>query len=241
MTNAASSCHRRVCLFGTSANPPTGTGGHVGIVQALSGLRLFDEIRVLPVYQHTFSAKRNQLISYDQRVEMCQLAFQNIPNAVVSRAEQRSWQHQAQHATDLQALRVGTADLLEMLQSESPHDEFTFCLGADTFMDLTAWKWKRSRDVLRLLQGRLVVFLRPSAGEGALSDKERIRNRIADVNKEMGYSHDPIILLEVPTLEAISSSMVRSAGSVEEIKQIVTPEVLDYIVSNDMYGFMGRN
>lgn len=48
---------RRVCLFGTSADPPTGTAGHVGIVQTLAALpdHAFDEIRVLPVYRHTFA------------------------------------------------------------------------------------------------------------------------------------------------------------------------------------------
>ena len=55
---------RKVCLFGTSANPPTGDGGHAGIVKYLanypsdetdSGAGLyFDEVRVLPVYRHMF-------------------------------------------------------------------------------------------------------------------------------------------------------------------------------------------
>lgn len=62
---------RKVCLFGLSADPPTGYGGHVGIVQALAALPrnaaasklldskddndAFDEIRVVPVYRHTYS------------------------------------------------------------------------------------------------------------------------------------------------------------------------------------------
>jgi hypothetical protein len=63
---------RNVCLFGLSADPPTGIGGHVGIVQALTLIRspaaqqqdddddsvggfAFDEIRVLPVYRHTYA------------------------------------------------------------------------------------------------------------------------------------------------------------------------------------------
>jgi hypothetical protein len=69
------SATRRVCLFGTSANPPTGEGGHAGIVQHLADLtwksvcssanssggddqqeivQTFDEVRVLPVYKHMF-------------------------------------------------------------------------------------------------------------------------------------------------------------------------------------------
>lgn len=43
---------RRVCLFGLSGDPPT--VGHLGIVRALTRLD-FDEIRVIPVYQHMFA------------------------------------------------------------------------------------------------------------------------------------------------------------------------------------------
>lgn len=34
---------RRVCLFGLSADPPTGRGGHIGIVTYLSELDEFGE------------------------------------------------------------------------------------------------------------------------------------------------------------------------------------------------------
>jgi hypothetical protein len=59
MTTLAST-KRRICLFGLSADPPTGTGGHGGIVQTLSSLATgtdggLDEIRVLPVYRHTYA------------------------------------------------------------------------------------------------------------------------------------------------------------------------------------------
>jgi nicotinic acid mononucleotide adenylyltransferase len=86
---------RQICLFGTSANPPTGSSGHVGIVQALSSMQKFDEIRVLPVYQHTFSSKRNQLAAFEHRVNMCKIAFEVIPKAIVSNAEQESFQRVA--------------------------------------------------------------------------------------------------------------------------------------------------
>jgi len=56
----ASQRRRQVCLFGLSADPPTGQGGHVGIVQALSQQPNFDEIRILPVYRHTYAVRTNQ-------------------------------------------------------------------------------------------------------------------------------------------------------------------------------------
>ena len=127
---------RSVCLFGTSADPPTGAGGHRGIVMALSNLVLpaarqpsagagagagagenscgrtaaagsgsivdnkagtssprqqlrFDEIRVIPVYRHMFNSKRGNQTSYNDRLEMCRLAFEGIDRVTVSDCERR--------------------------------------------------------------------------------------------------------------------------------------------------------
>jgi len=35
-----------VCIFGLSANPPTGLLGHQGIVKLLIGLEKFDEVKI---------------------------------------------------------------------------------------------------------------------------------------------------------------------------------------------------
>ena len=121
---------RSVCLFGTSADPPTGVGGHRGIVMALSNLILpparqpsagagenscgrsaaagsgcivgnkvetssprqqlrFDEIRVIPVYRHMYNSKRGNQTSYNDRLEMCRLAFEGIDRVTVSDCERR--------------------------------------------------------------------------------------------------------------------------------------------------------
>jgi nicotinate (nicotinamide) nucleotide adenylyltransferase len=236
----------QICLFGTSANPPTGDGGHRGIVRALSELTegsddqdgqapcFFDEIRILPVYQHNFSSKRHSLASYDHRVELCRLSFQNIPRAVVSDAERRSFHRkitQTMTEQDIQQLYVGTADLLEMLMEEEPHVDFTFCLGTDTFMDLTNWKWRRSKDVLTLLNGRIVVLLRKG-----MTKHDELRERIKSVNEADGNGN--VVLLEIPSLQEISSSSVRSCTNEDELlERLATPQVLDYMRKHKLYSF----
>lgn len=75
---------RQICLFGTSANPPTGYGGHLGIVSHLAYLKTsyvsvdgnnnngtslhFDEVRVLPVYRHMFEVS----------TDFCIIVYNNI-------------------------------------------------------------------------------------------------------------------------------------------------------------------
>ena len=267
---------KRICLFGTSANPPTGAGGHSGVIQALMELQKFDEVRILPVYRHTFSSKRHQLLSFDHRVKMCKLLVEGLPNdqptttttkVIVSRAEEDSFQRMLQASkavTDEEkaALRVGTADLLEMLMEDEQKingdnatkdfskTEFSFCLGADTFMDLTDWKWRRSQDVLKLLEGRLVVVDRKQEDsntfEGSIEkasyetmqeqQKDKLKNRIDEINATP-LGNGKIVLLDVPSLGDVSSSKIRNAENKNLVKHMLPTKVLDYVITNNLYGF----
>ncbi len=124
-------------------------------------------------------------------------------------------------------MRVGTADLLDMLKLEEPDSEFTFCMGADTFIDLTDWKWKRSRDVLRLLEGRIIVFQRPGGDEleervGRVNLQEGGKVRIVHLNNE---AHD------------VSSTLVRSILTRDKLTGLVPPAVEEFIIGNKLYGF----
>ena len=125
------------------------------------------------------------------------------------------------------SLRVGTADLMEMLIEEEPESDFTFCLGADTFLDLTEWKWKRSRDVLRLLGGRILVLNRKGV-------EANLEERVERVNEsESGNA----VLLNVPSLKEVSSSAVRSCAQIEKLQEMITSGVFDYIKTNRLYTF----
>ena len=73
---------KRVLLFGLSGNPPTGESGHRGIIQEIEQLNIFDEIWILPVYQHTFNSKKN-LLPFETRMELCRLNFQDFKTCKV--------------------------------------------------------------------------------------------------------------------------------------------------------------
>ena len=204
---ASSSKKRRTCVFGSSANPPTGERGHVGIVRALAALPHFDEIRVVPVYNHPFSTKRKQLAPFEHRMALCRLAFEGISDKVtVSNAEemlyqekllQRKMQQQEEerkgesnndnnnsnsqennhHHSNIS---IGTADLLEYFQNTANNEECTLCLGADTFLDLVSGKWRRTNDILQLCQGRFIVLYRK---------EEDISNSLAEHETEYQEEH----------------------------------------------------
>jgi nicotinic acid mononucleotide adenylyltransferase len=112
--------------------------------------------------------------------------------------------------------------------------QFTICLGADTFLDLTEWKWVRSQDVLGLLEGRIIVLYRVGVeGERSISLDE-LQGRVDHVNQTESAQ---VKLLRIETLGAVSSSLVRSCKDLELLKKLVAPRVLEYIQEHCLYGF----
>lgn len=147
-------------------------------------------------------------------------------------------------------MRVGTAELLEMLldQDEQRNEnvDYTFALGTDTFMDLTEWKWRRSRDIIEMLQGRLVVFRRDTISQKedierdikCISSGNALNERIKQIWTE--FSHlslrDNIRLTDVELLP-ISSSAARETTDMQVLRGILDEQVLDYIQDGKMYAF----
>eukprot|EP00547_Thalassionema_nitzschioides_P008070 CAMPEP_0194225398 /NCGR_PEP_ID=MMETSP0156-20130528/39524_1 /TAXON_ID=33649 /ORGANISM="Thalassionema nitzschioides, Strain L26-B" /LENGTH=224 /DNA_ID=CAMNT_0038957325 /DNA_START=22 /DNA_END=698 /DNA_ORIENTATION=+ len=213
---------RQICLFGTSADPPTGEGGHVGIVRALSKLA-FDEVRVLPVYQHMFSNKAPTTSPIRNSHGHVPVGVSGIPKVTVSGDEKRCFELLAQKESS----KVGTADLLDMLTAEEKDVDFSFAMGADTFMDLTQWKWRRSQDIWKLLEGRILTFIRP----GLFENDDTFYRRAHDLN---------VKVVPVPELQPISSTQVRNSISKKELQDILIPSVLDYVVMHKLYGFIEK-
>lgn len=135
-------------------------------------------------------------------------------------------------------ISVGTAALLEYLH-EQQHDsaaEFTFCLGADAFMDLTAGKWKESARVLQLLRGRFLVLHRIQHD----SDNDKTTNAINNDLQARVQSVPGAQLVSVETLGAVSSSLVREAVAAQnwesvQDETVLHPKVLAYIRERRLY------
>jgi nicotinic acid mononucleotide adenylyltransferase len=136
---------RRVALFGLSANPPTGHSGHLGIVRFLVQTGLFDEIWVLPVYQHMFAAKRS-MIPFEHRVEMCHRCMddESTPECRVRVMEIEKYAAEYYEQKKGPEYRVGTVDILDYIHDMCPGLDLHLVLGTDTYKDLIARKWKQA-------------------------------------------------------------------------------------------------
>lgn len=139
----------KIAIFGLSANPPTGTYGHQGIVGSLVARKEFAEIWIMPVYKHIYSSK-NVLADYEHRLEMCRICFEKESSdetkVKVVDYERRACLHYLNAVQDTSSFRVGTIDVLNFIRSQSDisveNTEFTLILGMDTFSDFAQGKWK---------------------------------------------------------------------------------------------------
>ena len=131
-------------------------------------------------------------------------------------------------------LKVGTADLLDMLLGGADELELTLSLGADTFMNLTEWKWLRSKDIFKLTNGRIIIFMRK---EEEMVTEDRLLERIEEIKQKFAEDSDidgnNIQLLTVSTLTEISSSAVRKSKETDDLM----PGVSAYIKEHNLYAF----
>ncbi len=221
---------RVVVLFGTSANPPTGAGGHAGLVSWAAtrqhlpddlpdvGGRPVDEVWVLPVFRHAFEEKR-ELAPFEHRLAMARLAFESLPGLEgrvrVLDVERRLAEQAARVAAERGEApgRLGTIDVLRALSAEHPEVSFVLLLGGDTYRDLQEGRWKESA-ALRAMAPVLIV---PRIGQA----------------EEVPASAD------APRLAEVSSSEVRRSTDVALLGRALQPEVLAYIRAHGLYAFHG--
>ncbi|CAI5741817.1 unnamed protein product [Peronospora destructor] len=223
-----SSRPREVLLFGLSADPPTGLQGHMGVVKHC---RLFyDEIWLLPVYQHIYSSKK-QLAPFEHRVEMCRLALETLRSEEDHGAELKVVEEEREMIEDFatkvessQEIRLGSIDLVQYLLDKCSDMSFTMLLGGDTYADLLAGKWKRGDELMQLV--KVLVVDRKGVESSWRVEKEKKEGQV-----------DRVQYIHVPELSDVSSTIVRATADRKELALYLDPTVLDYIVQHQLYAF----
>ena len=137
------------------------------------------------------------------------------------------------------SIRIGTADILDMLMSNEPDADFTLALGADTFIDLASGKWRRTEDVFKLVGYRMVVFLRlPEENDGQNSDdagKDELLQQSVAKWQLINATQSSIRIIQIPALSNVSSSVVRRTTDETVLREMLSSEVLEYVKRNRMY------
>ena len=194
MSTSSSVPKHRIGLYGLSANPPTGLGGHQGVVRHLAQSGRFEEIWILPVYSHMYRSKRT-MEDFSHRVNMCVMMFSGESTSTcavrVSELEKEVWEKQQECGTS----DGSTVALLQHLKTKHATSNKTWhlVLGSDTYNDLVAGKWKSSAEILASVDS-LEVVLRKGYERSDANGEQVVVNVHA-----------------IPTLTLVSSTDVRQS------------------------------
>ena len=135
---AAEARRKRVALLGGSFNPP-----HVAHLMAAYWTLATQDVRevwLLPSYRHPFG---KELVAFDDRVRMCELAARGVRGVAVCTAEREL-------ASD--PLVGKTVRTLEHLVAKHPDTDFALVVGADILPDTPKWyRWDRVTELARII------------------------------------------------------------------------------------------
>mmetsp|Transcript_9825 Transcript_9825/g.19317 ORF Transcript_9825/g.19317 Transcript_9825/m.19317 type:complete len:227 (-) Transcript_9825:404-1084(-) len=221
MMSVSKSTRRRVAIFGSSLNPPTGLCGHQSVVDHFA--KLFDQVMVLPVYAHVFDSKRNSLEPFEHRVAMARLCFAPLIEAgedvVVSTVERDLTKKLGVEQ------RLGTYQVLTYLRSlpENADTDFVLILGTDTFNDLCSGKWRNGPELLSTTE--IAIIHREGYPMVQIDPSLNIKAMIY----EMGA-----------TSEGVSSTGARdacAAGDEATMAKYLPLSVIEYIKEHKLYNF----
>jgi len=199
---------KRIGIYGGTFDPPH--VGHVRAAQhALCALKL-DELLVVPAGISPGKDREELQVTATQRLEMTRLAMAKIPGVTV---------------LDMELRRNGvsyTADTLVEIKTLYPDAELFLLMGVDKLLSFT--DWYRSEEILH--NASLAVFSR-----GKYPKDQDIRSHMEKVEALGGK----VMRLDNPVTE-ISSTDVCRLLAFHCAEEFLSPQVLDYIRENSLYG-----
>ena len=196
----------RVGMFGGSFNPVH--CGHVQLVESFIIELSLDRVFVVPAFVSPFKLEGGAVIP-EHRLEMCRLAFADIPQVTVS---------------DIEILRQGasyTYQTLITLSEKCCAEKIYLLLGADSF--LTVQDWKKPESIFE----HAVICGIPRETENAA-----VLEKHASILEGLG-AQSLILRTEVMT---VSSTQIRNLiKKGQSISGLVPRSVEQYIQSHQLY------
>lgn len=198
----------KIAVYGGTFNPPH--AGHMQAVRSVSDCLRPDKILVIPTNLAPHKQMSPDTPTPEERLELCRLAFRDIPGAEVS---------------DLEIRRTGksyTSDTILELRKQYPEDELVFVMGTDMILSLETWH--EPETIMK--HAALAVLLRGEAEDGQVAEHIRYL-------KEK-YGAD-ITLLNAPVLTAASTD-IREELKQGRGRELLDEAVYARIVKNRDYG-----
>jgi nicotinate-nucleotide adenylyltransferase len=194
---------RRIGMFGGAFDPPH--LGHVALARAAVEQLALDELLVFPTGQAWHKAR--ELSPAAHRLAMAQLAFADVPRAVVDGRELQ------------RAGPTYTVDTLRELHREFPDAQFLLVIGADQAESLHSWR--ETAEIARLATISIAARARPTTDAPPF-----------DASRLPPGRREPV---ELPPMPVSSTGIRQRAGAGQDISGMVPAAVARYIAQHHLY------
>jgi len=198
----------KIAIYGGSFNPPH--LGHVEAARTVASVLAPDRLLIVPASVPPHKELADGSPTAQQRLELCRLAFADIPNAEISEMELR---------------REGKSysyDTVRQLREENPDAQLTLVVGTD--MLLSFEKWYQFRYLLE--NCALAVLAREE------DDLDELRTAAASLRES--YDADVTVLPHEPI--AISSETIRERLETRGGEDYLSDAVYAEIIRHRYYG-----
>ncbi|MBP3582894.1 MAG: nicotinate (nicotinamide) nucleotide adenylyltransferase [Clostridia bacterium] len=197
----------RLGIYGGTFSPPH--SGHVNAARSFTESMKLDKLLIIPTFIPPHKEFREEA-SCEERLEMCRLAFRDIPVAEVS---------------DIEIKRGGKSYTYETLEELSKSgDDLYFLIGTDMLLSFDRWK-----NPERILDLCTLCYVRRE------SDREldgEISAKISEYREKYGREPQKID----HTVTEISSSEIRRLLTNDtDCASVLPSDVLGYIKKRGLY------
>lgn len=195
-----------IAILGGSFDPPH--KGHVAVAKRLLKLFHFDEIWLMPLFQHPFSknlsapSKRFAMVKYLEKKNI-KISDLEISKKTISY----------------------TIDTLKFLAKNNPNDRFCWIIGTDQVNSFT--KWKKWQEIINKF--RVIVVPR--------TNFKKAEKEIKDLTKQINVPKN-IFLVDRKKFPPIYISSTLTRKKIKEKKSIsnlVPKKIEKYIIKNKLY------
>lgn len=196
----------KIAVFGGSFDPVHNEHVHL-IESAIKSLAL-DKVFVMPAYAPPHKPEK-KLAPDQDRLEMCRLAFQNIPQVEVSGYEIEKKGTSYTYLT------------MEYFASLYPNAELFFLVGTDMLRDFPTWRYPE-----RILSCATLAVCARDEEQGWLTrEKESFQSKFSKDFAVIDYNGAPVSSTKIRVL----------AGAGESVREYTGEAVENYIQLNRLY------
>ena len=198
----------KIGVFGGTFNPPH--FGHIQSVKAAVAQLGLDKLIIVPSATPPHKPVPDGTPSVEFRLNMAKLAFEDIPNSIVSDFEIKNGN------------MCYTIDTVTAIKRDFPESELFLLLGTDMYLSLYSWKdWE---NLLKL------------AAPAVFSRNNELKSEIENFSLTLREKFDVRAKIVDNTVLDISSSAIRdmlpNRGGIKYLDE----NVYSYIISNRLYG-----